>query len=117
MKDDKDKIVSKDNKTNSYINGRGESLKFTEKSMSIYSDTPDKKHAATHVNIDHEKRTFTVKNHDENKSITTTSTGNCYLTTACMKHYLNEFKDDCFELTVLRWFRDNYVNERDVKPI
>lgn len=39
----------------------------------------------------------------------------CYLTTACMKHYLNKFKDDCYELTVLRWFRDNFVSKEDIK--
>ncbi len=55
MADDKDRIVRKDEKTNSYVNGRGEALKFTEKSMSIYSTTPDKPHAATHINIDNEK--------------------------------------------------------------
>ena len=41
--------------------------------------------------------------------------GNCYLTTACMKHYLNEFDDNCYELRVLRWFRDNFVNFEDVE--
>lgn len=40
--------------------------------------------------------------------------GNCYLTTACMKHYLNEFDDNCYELRVLRWFRDNFVNSEDI---
>ena len=42
------------------------------------------------------------------------SGGGCYLTTACMKHYLNNFNDDCYELRVLRWFRDNYVAKDDV---
>ena len=39
----------------------------------------------------------------------------CYLTTACMKHYLDEFDDNCYELRVLRWFRDNYVNSNDIE--
>ncbi len=39
----------------------------------------------------------------------------CYLTTACMKHYLNDFDDNCYELTVLRWFRDNFVSNDDIK--
>lgn len=42
------------------------------------------------------------------------SNGGCYLTTACMKHYLNDFDDSCYELTVLRWFRDNYVSKEDI---
>ena len=32
-----------------------------------------------------------------------------------MKHYIEEFDDNCYELTVLRWFRDNYVSKEDVE--
>lgn len=39
----------------------------------------------------------------------------CYLTSACMQHFKTEFDDNCYELTVLRWFRDNYVSKEDVK--
>lgn len=31
----------------------------------------------------------------------------CYLTTACIA--ARNLPDDCYELSVLRWFRDNYV--------
>lgn len=37
----------------------------------------------------------------------------CFLTTACMQHYLTNFDDNCHELIVLRWFRDNYVSPED----
>lgn len=40
--------------------------------------------------------------------------GGCYLTTACMKHFKEKFDDNCYELTVLRWFRDNFVSINDV---
>ena len=40
--------------------------------------------------------------------------GGCYLTTACMKHFLNDFNDKCYELQLLRWFRDNFVSEEDI---
>ena len=43
-----------------------------------------------------------------------TSSGSCYLTTACMKHFNVEFDDNCYELQVLRWFRDNFVSIEDV---
>lgn len=43
------------------------------------------------------------------------SNGGCYLTTACMKHYLEKFRDDCYELTVLRWFRDGFISNEDIK--
>lgn len=36
------------------------------------------------------------------------STG-CYLTTACMQEYAENFKDGCYELETLRRFRDTYV--------
>ncbi len=32
-----------------------------------------------------------------------------------MRHYLNNFDDNCYELTVLRWFRDNFVFKEDIK--
>lgn len=32
-----------------------------------------------------------------------------------MKYYLNNFDDTCYELTVLRWFRDNFVSKEDIK--
>ncbi len=40
--------------------------------------------------------------------------GGCYLTTACMRHFKEKFDDNCYELTVLRWFRDNFVSIDDV---
>lgn len=32
-----------------------------------------------------------------------------------MRHYQNKFDDNCYELSVLRWFRDNFVSREDVK--
>lgn len=32
-----------------------------------------------------------------------------------MKHFKNNFEDDCYELRVLRWFRDNFVMPDDIK--
>ncbi len=31
-----------------------------------------------------------------------------------MKHFQDEFDDNCYELTVLRWFRDNFVSKEDI---
>ena len=39
--------------------------------------------------------------------------GGCYLTTACMHKYKNNFDDNCYELTTLRWFRDKFVSLPD----
>ena len=38
----------------------------------------------------------------------------CYLTSACMAHYQDDFDDNCYELSVLRWFRDNCVSKQDI---
>ncbi|MCR5224048.1 MAG: hypothetical protein K6C11_02760 [Bacilli bacterium] len=32
-----------------------------------------------------------------------------------MKHYMDEFDDNCYYLDILRWFRDNYVSLEDKK--
>ena len=39
---------------------------------------------------------------------------NCYLTMACMKHLKEDFDNDCYELTIMRWFRDNFISEEDI---
>ena len=31
-----------------------------------------------------------------------------------MKHFMNNFNDKCYELQLLRWFRDNFVSKEDV---
>ena len=38
----------------------------------------------------------------------------CFLTSACMNHFQNLFDDSCYELRVLRWFRDNFISREDV---
>lgn len=55
-------------------------------------------------------------------SITDTTSGSkettdtqCYLTTACMRHKMEKFDDNCEELTILRWFRNKFVSEEDIK--
>ena len=42
------------------------------------------------------------------------SDSRCYLTSACMRFFREKFDDNCYELTVLRWFRDNYVSKEDI---
>lgn len=32
-----------------------------------------------------------------------------------MKYYQENFDDNCYELTVLRWFRDNFVSKDDIE--
>jgi len=37
----------------------------------------------------------------------------CYLTTACMQNQAENFDDKCYQLEMLRWFRDKYVSKED----
>ena len=46
---------------------------------------------------------------------TQSSGSGCYITSACMEHFQDKFDDNCHELTVLRWFRDNFVSDEDVE--
>lgn len=39
----------------------------------------------------------------------------CYLTSACISHYKEHFDDNCFELNVLRKFRDIYVPQEEIQ--
>ena len=32
-----------------------------------------------------------------------------------MKNFKENFDDNCYELTLLRWFRDNFVSNEDIK--
>ena len=40
--------------------------------------------------------------------------GGCYLTSACMMYMQEKFDDNCEELTILRWFRNNFVSKEDI---
>ena len=71
---------------------------------------PDHKSIHTHINND-----GTYSTQDNVNGSTEKSSGGCYLTTACMKHFQSSFDDNCRELTVLRWFRDNFVTEEYIK--
>ena len=107
-------------KFGNFVNNKGVIIKIsTDKNggdhISFYGSDVDKPHDGIHINIDYNKGTWTSTTHNADKSDTDSSSGFCYLTTACMKHYLNNFDDNCYELTVLRWFRDNFVSEEDIK--
>ena len=37
------------------------------------------------------------------------------MTSACMKYFQESFDDNCYELTILRRFRDNFVSKEDIE--
>ena len=92
-------------------------------SVNRYTDNGDGGHSHSHWESAHDYNSgkSPSQSRSESNSSRNPSTGDvqsgggCYLTTACMKHYLNKFDDNCYELTILRWFRDNFVPNDDVK--
>lgn len=107
-------------KYGNYINEKGMVIKITTDKkgndhVSFYEGKVDKPHDAAHVNIDYDKKNWTTVTHNPDKSEKDKGAGSCYLTSACMNHFQEKFDDNCYELTILRWFRDNFVSEEDIK--
>lgn len=97
-------------KVTPYSNGNGYKYDYYE--SSTYNNAPhNSKHVKSDLNENWEKTTNNRDNGTQEKD----SGSGCYLTTACMKHKQDNFNDNCIELTTLRWFRDNFVTEDDIK--
>lgn len=107
-------------KYGNYVNDKGVAIKInTDKNgndhISFYGGEVDKPHDAAHVNINYDKESWNSTTHSPDKSDTNLGSGGCYLTSACMKYFQENFDDNCYELTVLRWFRDNFVSKEDIE--
>ena len=103
--------MAKETEGGTWINVNGDDEKGH---VNIYGSNPREPHdESIHINIDYDKGTFNInEKSDGEKSSTDCS---CFLTTACMKQLKGCFDDNCYELRVLRWFRDNFVSEGDIK--
>ena len=107
-------------KYGNYVNDKGVTIKVnTDKNgndhISFYDGKVDKPHDAAHVNVNYDKESWSSTTHGPDKSDTSSGSGGCYLTSACMKYFQEKFDDNCYELTVLRWFRDNFVSKEDIE--
>ena len=107
-------------KYGNYVNDKGVTIKInTDKNgnehISFYGGEVDKPHDAAHVNINYDKESWSSTTHGPDKNDTNSGSGGCYLTSACMKYFQENFDDNCYELTVLRWFRDNFVSKEDIE--
>ena len=82
--------------------------------IDVYDQDPKGPHEESiHITIKEDgSGTITTKSGDEPRETTDTK---CYLTTACMKNFQDKFYDNCYELTALRWFRDNFVSKEDIE--
>ena len=96
----------KEIKVTPYSNGKGAKIDiYSPSSRTVPHDT-------AHIKVSEGKKVEIVTKVDGKKESTS---GQCYLTSACMKHFQDESDDNCYELTVLRWFRDNFVSDEDVE--
>mgnify|MGYP004676561313 FL=1 len=80
--------------------------------IDIYTSDPRGPHDTIHVAVDSDSKSAHII--DTTDGSTEHSDVKCFLTSACMEHFQENFDDNCYELTVLRWFRDNYVSEFDI---
>ena len=82
--------------------------------VDIYDNDPrDIHNESIHIKYNGEKKGTLVTKTGDNPTETTDIS--CFLTTACMRYMQENFDDNCYELIVLRWFRDNFVSTDDKK--
>ncbi len=80
--------------------------------IDVYTSDPKGPHESIHIAVDSDSKSAHIID-TTNGSTEHTDVG-CYLTTACMRHFQENFDDNCYELTVLRWFRNNFVSQDDI---
>lgn len=92
------------------INGTGDKVR-----IDVY-DKDERKPGHTRDSIHYDTKTGKgkVDSHNGDKSEQSSTDIKCYLTTACMQHYADEFDDNCYELFILRWFRDTFITKREI---
>lgn len=72
-------------------------------------------HTRDTINYDTNTGKGSIDQHNADKSEKSSTDVSCFLTTSCMKYFQENFDNNCYELTVLRWFRDNFVSKEDDK--
>ena len=101
-----------------YINEKGvyievETDKNGKDHINIYDKDPRSEHGSIHINWDSSTGKGNIV--DTTNGDKETTDVSCFLTTACMRHMKENFDDNCYELDMLRWFRDNFVSKEDKK--
>lgn len=82
--------------------------------INIYGSDPKEPHdESIHINIDYEEGKFSINEKSDGEKTSTDC--RCFLTTACMRYKMETFKDNCYELDLLRKFRDIFVSEEDIE--
>ncbi len=100
-------MEDKEIKVTPYSDGSGAKIDI------YFPSAKEEPHDSIHIKIDTETGSGKIIEKDDGSPRQETDT-QCYLTTACMNHFLERFDDNCYELSVLRWFRDNFVSKEDI---
>ncbi len=80
--------------------------------VDVYTNNPQEEHKSIHIAVDSDTKTAHII--DTTNGSTEHTDIKCYLTSACMSHFQENFDDNCYELTLLRWFRDAFVSKEDI---
>lgn len=93
------------------VNGSGDKVR-----IDVYEGDERQRggHTRDSINYDTTSGTGRIDSHNADKSESSSTDIGCFLTTACMKYFQKNFDDNCEELTLLRWFRDNFVSNDDI---
>lgn len=81
--------------------------------IDVYTSDPKGPHESIHIAVNSDSKSAHII--DTTNGGTEHTDVKCYLTSACMKYFQEKFDDNCYELTVLRWFRDNFVSKEDIQ--
>ena len=81
--------------------------------IDVYTSDPRGPHESIHIAVDSDSKSAHII--DTTNGSTEHTDVKCYLTSACMQYMQEKFDDNCYELTLLRWFRDNFVSQEDIK--
>ena len=80
--------------------------------IDVYTNDPREDHKSIHIAVNSDDKSGHII--DTTNGSTEHTDIKCYLTSACMQHFAQQFNDKCYELQLLRWFRDNFVSEEDI---
>ena len=86
--------------------------KYGTTHINIYDGDPRDDHSSIHINYDSNTGSGTIV--DTSSGSKDSTDIQCFLTTACMRHKMDKFDDNCDELKTLRAFRDAYVAKDDI---
>lgn len=109
------------NQNKPYENDKGMNIRVKDFSdgsgakIDFYSNNPQEDHTSIHMKIDYDNKSIDIIDNTSGEKEESHIDIGCFLTTACMRYYKNNFDDNCYELTSLRWFRDNFVSSEDIK--